>query len=144
MASREDSHIFSRLRELRLWTQTRQTKRTYNKKKMTNKDFDFWTEFRSNTSTRITYDELKSIAQMHAEYYKHTFFIPWSCNKKKIQKYEEAVIAFLNIDGWSLVHTGDSMLPYDAIGYTPKGNKCVVELKFRTKYYDTKVIEKYK
>jgi hypothetical protein len=63
---------------------------------------------------------------------------------EQTHKYEEAVIAFLNIDGWSLTHTGDSMLPYDAIGYTPKGKKCVVEMKFRNKYYETKVIEKYK
>lgn len=54
---------------------------------MTDIDFDFWKKFRSNTSTRITYDELKRIAQMHSDYYKHTFFIPCSCNKKKIQKF---------------------------------------------------------
>lgn len=65
-------------------------------------------------------------------------------NLEKTHKYEEAVIAFLNIDGWSLTHTGDTMLPYDAIGYTPKGKKCVIEMKFRNQYYDVKIIEKFK
>ena len=38
------------------------------------------------------------------------------------------------------------MLPYDAQGITPKGYKCVIEMKFRDKYYKTKMLEvsKYK
>tara|TARA_R100000781_G_C4079736_1_gene127302 strand:+ start:2093 stop:2512 length:420 start_codon:yes stop_codon:yes gene_type:complete len=62
----------------------------------------------------------------------------------KIHKLEKAVIMVLNIDGWSLKHTGDTYEHYDAIGLTPKGKKCVIEMKFRTKYYEEKMIEKYK
>jgi hypothetical protein len=60
-------------------------------------------------------------------------------------KFEKALIWFLNsFDGWELKWVGDQNLCYDAIGKTPKGNKCVVEMKFRKKYYDTKLIEKKK
>lgn len=61
-------------------------------------------------------------------------------------KFEKALVASLNLDGWRLVHTGDTMLPYDAQGITPKGYKCVIEMKFRDKYYETKMLEvsKYK
>ena len=56
-------------------------------------------------------------------------------------KFEKALVASLNLDGWRLVHTGDTMLPYDAQGITPKGYKCVIEMKFRDKYYETKMLE---
>ena len=60
-------------------------------------------------------------------------------------KFEKALIWFLNtFDDWDLEWVGDQNLCYDAIGKTPKGNKCVVEMKFRKKYYDTKLIEKKK
>jgi len=60
-------------------------------------------------------------------------------------KFEKALIWFLNsFDDWDLKWVGDQNLCYDAIGKTPKGNKCVVEMKFRKKYYDTKLIEKKK
>ena len=61
----------------------------------------------------------------------------------KIHKLEKAVIMVLNIDGWELKHTGDTYEHYDAIGLTPKGKKCVIEMKFRTKYYEEKMIEKF-
>ena len=56
-------------------------------------------------------------------------------------KFEKALVASLNLDGWRLVHTGETMLPYDAQGITPKGYKCVIEMKFRDKYYETKMLE---
>jgi hypothetical protein len=58
-----------------------------------------------------------------------------------IHKFEKAVVFSLNLDGWRLVHTGETSLPYDAQGLTPKGNKAVIEMKFRDKYYDTKILE---
>lgn len=63
-----------------------------------------------------------------------------------VNKFEKALVASLNLDGWKLKHTGEGMLPYDAEGITPKGYKCVIEMKFRDKYYDTKILEvaKYK
>lgn len=66
-------------------------------------------------------------------------------NITKINRYEKAVVYFLNkYDGWELEWAGDKNLCYDAIGKTPKGNKCVIEMKFRNKYYDTKLLEKAK
>lgn len=63
-------------------------------------------------------------------------------NRETIDKLEKAVVLFLNkFDGWNLTHTGDGMLHYDAEGYTPKGRQCVIEMKFRKKYYETKMLE---
>lgn len=59
----------------------------------------------------------------------------------KIQALEKAVVDLLNFDGWKLKHTGSGFKYYDAEGLTPKGNECVIEMKFRNKYYDTKMIE---
>ena len=62
--------------------------------------------------------------------------------RETIHKLEEAVVLFLNkFDNWDLTHTGAGNLVYDAEGLTPKGRKCVIEMKFRTKYYDTKMLE---
>jgi hypothetical protein len=58
-----------------------------------------------------------------------------------IHKFEKAVVFSLNLDGWRLVHTGETSLPYDAQGLTPKGHNAVIEMKFRDKYYDTKILE---
>lgn len=64
----------------------------------------------------------------------------------KIHKLEKKVVDHLNKRGWNLTHTGEGILPYDAEGKTPKGFDCVIEMKFREKYYDTKLLElaKYK
>lgn len=55
-----------------------------------------------------------------------------------IHKWEKAVIMILNIDGWELEWTGENFEHYDAKGKTPKGLDCVIEMKFRTKYYEEK------
>jgi hypothetical protein len=52
----------------------------------------------------------------------------------KIHKLEKALITFLNFDGWDLKWTGEGFKHYDAIGCTPKGFQCVIEMKFRNKY----------
>ena len=62
----------------------------------------------------------------------------------KIHKLEKALITFLNFDGWDLKWTGEGFKHYDAIGCTPKGFQCVIEMKFRNKYYEDKMLEKYK
>lgn len=61
-----------------------------------------------------------------------------------VEKYEKATIGLLNLDGWKLEWCGDENTFYDARGYTPKGFKAVVEMKFRNKYYETKLLEKAK
>ena len=62
----------------------------------------------------------------------------------KIKKLEQTLIKFLNFDGWNLKWTGDGFEHYDAVGFTTKGYKCVIEMKFRNKYYEDKMLEKYK
>lgn len=60
-------------------------------------------------------------------------------------KFEKAFVKFLNIiEGWKLEWVGDKNLCYDIKGYTPKGLPCVIEMKMRTKYYETKMLEKKK
>ena len=63
---------------------------------------------------------------------------------EKIHNWEKAVVTLLNLDGWNLTHTGKGNESWDAIGTTPKGQECVIEMKFRNKYYDTKILEKFK
>ena len=62
----------------------------------------------------------------------------------KIKKLEQAVVKFLNFDGWNLEWTGDGFKHYDACGFTRKGVACVIEMKFRNKYYEEKMLEKSK
>ncbi|QDP45777.1 MAG: hypothetical protein Tp1102DCM384591_19 [Prokaryotic dsDNA virus sp.] len=62
----------------------------------------------------------------------------------KIHKWEQAVVMILNLDGWDLEWTGEKFKSYDAKGKTPKGRECVIEMKFRDKYYEEKMLEKSK
>ena len=59
-------------------------------------------------------------------------------------KWELTIIEILNSDGWELHPSWTKTEHYDAIGKTPKGFNCVMELKLRHKYYPTKVLEVYK
>jgi len=63
---------------------------------------------------------------------------------KKINQWEKAVVLILNLDGWKLEWTGEGYSHFDAKGKTPKGFDCVIEMKFRNKYYEDKMLEKYK
>ena len=67
---------------------------------------------------------------------------------KKINKFEKAVVMILNLDGWDLKHTGEGSTKWDAEGFTPEKNgkrsRCVIEMKFRNKYYEDKMLEKDK
>jgi len=63
---------------------------------------------------------------------------------KKIKEFEKALVLLLNLDGWELKLPKNDSSRYDAYGLTPKGKKCVVEMKFRNKYYETKMLEKDK
>ena len=61
---------------------------------------------------------------------------------EKTRKFEKALVLFLNVfDDWKLEWNGDGNLPYDAKGFTPKGNKCVIEMKFRKTHYEDKMLE---
>lgn len=63
---------------------------------------------------------------------------------KEHHKWEQGIIHLLNLDGWQLEWTGEDYEHFDAKGLTPKGFNCIMEIKVRNKYYNTKVIEKYK
>lgn len=65
-------------------------------------------------------------------------------NINKVHKLEQAVIKILNLDGWDLDWCGGGFEHYDAVGETPKGKPCVMEMKFRKTYYETKMLEKLK
>ena len=60
---------------------------------------------------------------------------------EETNKLEQAVVCALNLDGWELQHTGDGFEIYDAVGKTPKGLDCVIEMKFRNKYYEDKMLD---
>ena len=62
----------------------------------------------------------------------------------KIKKLEQAVVQVLNFDGWDLKIPEDNFSRYDAYGTTPKGKKCIIEMKFRNKHYKDKMLEKDK
>jgi hypothetical protein len=62
----------------------------------------------------------------------------------KQHQLEKAIIKILNLDGWKLKWTGEGSESWDAEGLTPKGRECVIEMKFRNKYYPTKMLEKFK
>lgn len=63
---------------------------------------------------------------------------------EKIHAKEKVIVNFLNFDGWDLEWCGGGFEHYDAVGTTPKGKECVIEMKFRNKYYSDKLLEKYK
>ena len=63
---------------------------------------------------------------------------------QEVNRWEQAVVQVLNLTGWDLTWCGGKFEHYDAVGETPKGVPCVIEMKFRQKYYDSKLLEKYK
>lgn len=54
---------------------------------MTKKDYKYWTEFRKNKSNKISKEEFKTIAEMHARLKKHAYYLPCTCNPKGIQRF---------------------------------------------------------
>ncbi len=62
----------------------------------------------------------------------------------QVHKWEKTVVEILNLDGWNLTWCGGEYEYFDAKGLTPKKNECVIEMKFRHKYYETKLLEKNK
>ena len=63
---------------------------------------------------------------------------------KKINKDEKAIVLLLNLDGGNLEWCGSGNARYDAKGKTPKGKDCIIEMNFRKKYYEEKMLEKDK
>ena len=63
---------------------------------------------------------------------------------KEVHKWERAVTMILNVFGWDLKWVGSKDKSWDAEGLSPKNRKVVIEMKFRDKYYEEKLLEKYK
>jgi hypothetical protein len=64
---------------------------------------------------------------------------------ERIHKFEQTVVTFMNeFQDWQLEWSGGGFEHYDAKGLTPKGHQCVIEMKFRNKYYSDKLLEKDK
>jgi hypothetical protein len=63
---------------------------------------------------------------------------------QQVHKWEQTVVNILNLDNWNLTWSGGEFKHYDARGYTRKNKECVIEMKFRDKYYETKLLEKFK
>ncbi|BCV04540.1 MAG: hypothetical protein CM15mV88_290 [Caudoviricetes sp.] len=54
-----------------------------------------------------------------------------------INDFEKIVVKFLNeFEDWNLKWSKGKFEHYDASGTTPKGHRCVMEMKFRNKYYE--------
>ena len=64
---------------------------------------------------------------------------------EKLHQLEKSYVLLLNaFDGWELEWCGGGFDHFDAKGKTPKGKECVIEFKFRNKYYPTKMLEVFK
>ena len=65
-------------------------------------------------------------------------------NLNKVHQFEQTIVSLLNLEGWHLEWCGGGYEHFDCIGTSPKGNQVVMEIKWRKKYYEKKMIEKYK
>lgn len=65
--------------------------------------------------------------------------------KDESETYEKTIALMMNgFLNFQLNWVGDENTFYDLRGLSPNGNKCVVEIKVRQKYYKDKMLEKYK
>lgn len=65
--------------------------------------------------------------------------------KDDSEQYEKTICLWLNgFLNFRLNWVGDENTFYDLKGMTPNNNKCVIEIKVRQKYYQDKMLEKYK
>jgi len=61
--------------------------------------------------------------------------------RELIYQYEKELIFLLNQSGWQVKWSEDKYCLYDAIGTDKNGQSCVMEFKFRRKYYKSKILE---
>ena len=58
-----------------------------------------------------------------------------------VYELENELIFLLNMSGWKIRWSKEKYCIYDAIGTNLKGQSCVLEFKFRRKFYKTKILE---
>ena len=61
--------------------------------------------------------------------------------RAEIYELENQLIFLLNMSGWKIKWSEEKYCRYDAIGTDLNGHSCVLEFKFRRKFYKTKILE---
>ena len=51
------------------------------------KDFKLWTVFRMGTKQHISAKEFELVCELHAKYYKHSFYKPCTCSPKTVNRW---------------------------------------------------------
>ena len=46
-----------------------------------------WEKFRANPTSQISHEEYKLVAELHAKYFKHSFYLPCKCSPKIINQW---------------------------------------------------------
>ena len=65
-------------------------------------------------------------------------------NLNKVHQFEQSIVSLLNSEGWNLEWCGGGYEHFDCIGTSPRNVQVVLEIKWRKKHYQKKMIEKYK
>lgn len=50
--------------------------------KMTKLHYEEWTKFRESDKNTLTKDEQELLGRLHAYYFKHSYYLPCTCNPK--------------------------------------------------------------
>lgn len=48
-----------------------------------------WDKLRHNFKNKLTHEQYKLVCELHAKYYKHTYYEPCTCNPKTIKTWIE-------------------------------------------------------
>ena len=54
---------------------------------MDEEDKKLWKKFRSVKKNTVTHEELVMISELHALYFKHTYYKPCTCNPKEVKRW---------------------------------------------------------
>ena len=55
--------------------------------KMTKTHYDKWTEFQEGTGATLNKEEQELLARLHSIYYKHSYYLPCTCDPKVYNKW---------------------------------------------------------
>jgi len=50
-------------------------------------DYLMWEKFRETSSNTLSPEEFELICKLHAEYFKHRYYKPCTCNPKEIKRW---------------------------------------------------------
>jgi len=60
------------------------------------KDFVLWENFRMGTKSHLEPGEFELVCKLHAEYHKHNYYKPCTCNPKTIKQWIKDLNAIWN------------------------------------------------